>query len=89
MDRWEKGMLAKSLAGHDKGKIYVVINIEENHIFHVDGTFRTLDRPKKKKKKHVQLIRQKHSVEHVDDEGIKCILNEYKKTETTESREES
>ena len=51
MDRWEKGMLAKSLAGHDKGKIYVVINIEENHIFLVDGTVRTLDRPKKKKRK--------------------------------------
>ena len=31
MDRWEKGMLAKSLAGHDEGKIYVIINIEENH----------------------------------------------------------
>ena len=28
-------------------------------------------------------------VENVDDAGIKCILNEYKKTETTESREES
>ncbi len=89
MDRWEKGMLAKSLAGHDEGKIYVIINIEENHVLLVDGTIRTLDRPKKKKKKHVQLIRQKHSIENVDDAGIKCILNEYKKTETTESREES
>ena len=55
MDRWEKGMLAKSLAGHDEGKIYVIINIEENHVLLVDGTIRTLDRPKKKKKKHVSL----------------------------------
>ena len=56
MDRWEKGMLAKSLAGHDKEKIYVIISIEENHIFLVDGVARTLDRPKKKKKKHIQII---------------------------------
>lgn len=89
MDRWEKGMLAKSLAGHDKEKIYVIISIEENHIFLVDGVARTLDRPKKKKKKHVQLIRQKHPIENVDDADIKCILSEYKKTEKTESREES
>ena len=75
MDRWEKGMLAKSLAGHDKEKIYVIISIEENHIFLVDGVARTLDRPKKKKKKHVQLIRQKHPIENVDDAGIKCILS--------------
>ena len=33
MDRWEKGMLAKSLAGHDKGKVYVIINIEETQYF--------------------------------------------------------
>ena len=89
MDRWEKGMLAKSLAGHDKGKVYVIIDIEENHIFLVDGMSRTLDRPKRKKKKHVQLIRKKHPIENIDDADIKCILNEYKKTETTESREES
>lgn len=89
MDRWEKGMLVKSLAGHDKGKFYVIINIEENIVFLADGSIRTLNRLKKKKKRHVQLIRQKHNIENIDDAGIKSILNEYKKTETTESREES
>ena len=79
MDRWEKGMLAKSLAGHDEGKIYVIINIEENHVLLVDGTIRTLDRPKKKKKKHVQLIRQKHSIENVDDAEV--VEEEKKKAE--------
>ena len=50
MDRWEKGMLAKSLAGHDKGRIYVIINIEETQVYLANGETRTLDKLKKKKK---------------------------------------
>lgn len=89
MDRWEIGMLAKSLAGHDKGKIYVVINIEETLVYLADGENRTLDKLKKKKKKHVQLIKQKNNIENADDASIKSILNNYKKTETIELMEES
>ena len=89
MDRWETGMLAKSLAGHDKGKIYVIINIEETEIWLADGENRTLDKLKKKKKKHVQLIRQKNDIDNADDASIKSILNNYKKTETIELMEES
>ena len=89
MDRWETGMLAKSLAGHDKGRIYVIINIEETHIYLADGENRTLNNLKKKKKKHVQLIRKKHDVLSCDDAGIRSILNNYKKTETIEMMEES
>jgi len=29
MDRWETGMLAKSLAGHDKDKVYVIVGLDE------------------------------------------------------------
>lgn len=89
MDRWEKGMLAKSIAGHDKDKIYVVINIEETQVYLADGKIRTLDRMKKKKKKHVQLIRRKNNIEAADDADIREILNKYKKTEIEEAMEES
>lgn len=89
MDRWERGMLAKSIAGHDKDKIYVVINIEETQVYLADGKIRTLDRMKKKKKKHVQLIRHKNDIEVADDADIREILNKYKKTEIEEAMEES
>lgn len=82
MDRWEPGMLAKSLAGHDKNKIYVIIHIEGENIYLADGKLRTLDNLKKKKKKHVQLIRQKNEIEKIDNIGIRSILNNYKKIET-------
>ena len=53
---YRPGMLAKSLAGHDQNKIYVIIQEDERNVFLCDGKNRTLDNLKKKKKKHVQLI---------------------------------
>ena len=82
MDRWEKGMLAKSLAGHDKDKIYVISGLEDAYVYLVDGKIRTLEKPKKKKKKHVQLIREKNDITAADDVRIKRILKEYKSQET-------
>lgn len=52
------GMLAASKAGHDKSVIYVIIKEEEEYIYLVDGKIRTLDKPKKKNKKHIQIIKK-------------------------------
>lgn len=81
MDRWETGMLAKSLAGHDEGKTYVIYELEETYVYLVDGENRTLAKPKKKKKKHVQLIKKKYDTEQADDVRIKRILKEYRSQE--------
>lgn len=77
MERWEKGMLAKSLAGHDKNKIYVIIELDDAYVSLADGEIRTLANPKKKKKKHVQLIRNVYEIDGADDVRIKRILKEY------------
>ena len=45
------GKLARSKAGHDSGKIYVIIAENSAYVYLVDGRIRTLSRPKKKKKK--------------------------------------
>ncbi|MDO4489526.1 MAG: RNA-binding protein [Lachnospiraceae bacterium] len=54
----EKGMFARSLAGHDKGQLYVVWEYDETYVYLTDGRIRTLDRLKKKKRKHVQVSRE-------------------------------
>ena len=51
MDRWETGMLAKSLVGHDKDKVYVIVGLDEQFTYLADGERKTLQSPKKKKKK--------------------------------------
>ena len=58
---YRPGMLAKSLAGHDQNKIYIIIQEDGTNVFLSDGKNRTLDNLKMKKKKHVQLIRNKDS----------------------------
>lgn len=52
------GMFAISKAGHDKGKMYFVVGEDETTVDLSDGRIRTLDNPKKKKKKHVQIVKK-------------------------------
>lgn len=56
MVRIEEGMLARSLAGHDQGRLYVIIRRDEEYVWLVDGILRTAERPKKKKIRHIQVI---------------------------------
>ena len=79
MDRWETGMLAKSLAGHDKDKVYVIVGLDEQFTYLADGERKTLQSPKKKKKKHVQLICEKYELSGMDDVAIKRILKLFDK----------
>ena len=42
------GAMAKSLAGHDKGEIFVIIEDIGEYVFLVDGKLRPAERPKRK-----------------------------------------
>ena len=79
MSKFEKGMLVKSLAGHDAGELYIIVETDATSVYLVDGKIRTLDRPKKKKKKHVQLICEQHNIAGLDDVGVKRILKLFDK----------
>ena len=50
------GKFATSKAGHDKTKLYVIIKEDAEYVYLVDGDLKTLDKPKKKSKKHIQII---------------------------------
>lgn len=75
----ETGMLAKSKAGHDKGQLYVIYDVDETYVYLVDGEIRTIDNPKKKKRKHVQVICEKHDINGIDDVAVKRILKIFDK----------
>ena len=79
IDNIKKGMLARSKAGHDKGHVYIIVETDATCVYLVDGKIRTLDKPKKKKKKHVQLICEKHEIAGLDDVGVKRILKLFDK----------
>ena len=50
------GQLVFSKSGRDKGKLFIVINIEGDYLYLADGKFRKIETPKKKKYKHVQKV---------------------------------
>jgi ribosomal protein L14E/L6E/L27E len=85
----EVGLLVQSIAGHDKGSYFFIFKEEDEYIYLVDGKYRCLDRPKKKKKKHVKaLVWEKQSPgdkirekQKVTDEEIKYFIRCFKREE--------
>lgn len=49
---------AKSMSGHDRNQIYLIKEKDEKFVYLVNGTTKTLDAPKKKSVKHIQIIRK-------------------------------
>ncbi|MBR5153131.1 MAG: KOW domain-containing RNA-binding protein [Clostridia bacterium] len=45
--------MVRSLAGHDKGQLFLVVRREGKYLFLCDGKQRKVIEPKKKKEKHV------------------------------------
>lgn len=93
MVEYKKGYFARSLSGHDKGKLYIIIEGTketgtEDYVYLTDGRLKTLDKPKKKKVKHIQVIhtceKKLESLivngEPIRDEDIKYAIKSYEKT---------
>ena len=54
MKELKKGMFARSLAGHDKGKLYVVLEAGERAVLLTDGKQRPIEKPKQKNRIHIR-----------------------------------
>lgn len=83
------GKFAKSKAGHDKLKIYVIIKEETEYVYLADGVYKTIEKPKKKGKKHIQIINKGQdenltkkllNKEPVFDEEIKRAIKIYERS---------
>lgn len=52
------GCMAISLAGHDRDKIYLIVGEEKEYVYLADGRTRTCKNPKRKNKRHIQIIKR-------------------------------
>lgn len=84
------GNFAKAKAGHDLEKVYVIVGQEKGYIDLCDGNLRKIDNPKKKNRKHIQIINQKvesnllnrlYNKDIVFDHEIKYSIKQYLKQE--------
>lgn len=79
MTQYEIGKLVFSKAGHDKDTLYVILKEESDHVFLADGKTRTIENPKKKNKKHIQVINSIMNIDQkVTNEDIKRVIKLYK-----------
>ena len=78
-------MLATSKAGHDKNQTYIILEEDNGFYLIANGTTKTIARPKKKKKIHLQIIKnipseildEVQNIKVLDDTAIKRILKVY------------
>ncbi len=49
-----EGSIVRSIAGRDKGDLFIVMSREGDYAYLVNGELRKADHPKKKKLKHLQ-----------------------------------
>lgn len=82
------GMLAYSKAGHDKQTVYMIIKEDAETVILCDGRLKPLSHPKKKNKKHIQLIKKSVDADikerllngsPVRDEEIKRVIKVFSK----------
>ena len=52
----DKSSLIVSKAGRDKGQLFYVIDTDEQYVYLADGKSRRLEKPKRKKRKHIEQI---------------------------------
>ena len=52
----DKASLIVSKAGRDKGQLFYVIDTDEQYVYLADGKSRRLEKPKRKKRKHVEQV---------------------------------
>ncbi|MDI6601294.1 MAG: KOW domain-containing RNA-binding protein [Thermoanaerobacteraceae bacterium] len=73
------GQVVKSKAGRDKGRLFIVLNVEDPYAYIADGLLRKIEKPKKKKIKHLMKY-------NVIDESIRNKIVNGKKFTNAELR---
>lgn len=74
-----KGMLVYSKAGRDKGKLFLVLDTENDFVYLSDGDTRRIGSPKKKKIKHINKTNTVLNLDfdNISDSEVRHALVEY------------
>ena len=84
----KKGQICFSKAGYDKGGAIIILRSDGIYAYIADGNLRTLEKPKKKKRIHIQISNEVNSeIEnmlenelYINDSHIRKALAKYNKT---------
>ena len=76
----DKSSLVVSKAGRDQGQLFYVIDADEQYVYLADGKSRRLEKPKRKKRKHIEQIpRTESGIAEKIRNGDKVLNSELRK----------
>lgn len=79
------GQLVYSIAGRDAGRPFVVIRKEEAYAYIADGRLRPLEKPKKKKIKHLRCMPQYAEVHFINNAALRKTIADLVQTKRSDS----
>ncbi len=84
--QYEPGEIVTTLCGRDAGKLYIILGGNDRMLQLTDGKYHSVTNPKKKNRKHVQLIHEKNcevvaklEAGTLRDEDVKYALSQYRR----------
>lgn len=87
MDKYlVSGAVVMAIAGREKGEIFLILKADEEYAYIINGQTRTIEKPKKKNKKHLHLLCKSELTnfdicqERLTDAHVKKFLNNYNKS---------
>ncbi len=96
-ETFRPGLVVRAKAGRDRGRLFLVVGpAEDNYVWIADGTTRRMDKPKKKKTKHLEptqeyisnLAEKLNTGVRVFDSELRKSLNAIEDRSRTAPREE-
>ena len=72
--------VVRPIAGRDAGQLHYVVAVDETYLFLANGKDRSLEKPKRKKRKHVQkVLRSETRVAELFRNGDKVLNSELRR----------
>jgi len=76
----KKGDIVASMAGHDEGRVYVVVEtLLDGYVSLIDGEYRSLKNPKRKKDRHLKYLSNTDLPDKIKITDIKLAIKNYKR----------
>lgn len=71
------GMIVRSAAGHDKDSFMVITAVEGDFALVCDGKSRKLEKPKRKRLKHLKLTKTVVDTDGLTDKKLRSVIGAY------------
>ena len=74
----QTGMVVCVSAGKEQNQFFVIVRQEDSFVWIADGKHRTLEKPKRKNKKHVRATSTIWNLHDMTNKSLRCRLREHK-----------